>query len=91
VEIRDDQTNNAIVRIAACNSLMDRGYGRPLQGVAFKDLTPLPDPKQITSTMTHAEAADMYARTIKQAERDLSDLVEGPERSVIDVPENGES
>jgi hypothetical protein len=34
VAIRDDLKNFAIVRIAASNSLLDRGYGRPLASLS---------------------------------------------------------
>ena len=36
VQIRDDPKAPFIVQIAACNALLDRGYGRPVQGVAVQ-------------------------------------------------------
>jgi hypothetical protein len=78
------------VRMVAYLTLLDRGYGKPIQGMVTADLTPLPDPKTITPTMSHQEAAGMYARSIKQGERDLDNLLEGP--PAIDVePDTGPS
>jgi hypothetical protein len=90
IAIRDNPNFPPITRIAACNSLLDRGYGRPVQGVAFTNLTPLPDPKQITPQMSMQEARQLYADSIKQAEHEL---LEGPdERPIIDVtPADGQS
>jgi hypothetical protein len=92
VEIRDNPKVPFIVQIAAANSLLDRGYGRPPQAIAFKDLTPLPDPDTINQTMTTAQAVEAYALTLKQGERDLENLMNGEPGPVMDVePNEGES
>jgi hypothetical protein len=91
IKIRDNEDFPPTTRIAACNSLLDRGYGRPVQGLAIRNLLPLPDPTMIRKQMSNAEAADAYFRTLQQGQRDLDrKLIEG---AVIDVtPEqtNGE-
>jgi hypothetical protein len=78
------------VRMVAHLTLLDRGYGKPIQGMVTADLTPLPDPKTIDKQMSHAEAAQAYADTIKQAEQDLGRLLEPPVIDV-DVEPEGES
>jgi hypothetical protein len=95
VDIRDDPKAPLIVQLAAANSLLDRGYGRPLQGVAIQNMPALPDPKKITSTMTEAEAAQAYAETVHsmQLERDGAGrhndrLLDPP--AVIDVTPNND-
>jgi hypothetical protein len=83
IAIRDNPNFPPITRIAACNSLLDRGYGRPVQGLAIQNLPALPDPKTITSEMTFEEAAQVYADTIKGVEQ-LVDQTN--EQTIIDVP-----
>jgi hypothetical protein len=92
IKIRDNENFPPITRIAAANSLLDRGYGRPVQGVAIQNMPALPDPKMITKQMTHAEAAQAYAETIHslQLERDgrLNDRPAITEERIIDVMPN---
>jgi hypothetical protein len=66
VEIRDNPNAPFIVQIAACNSLLDRGYGRPLSTAVIAELPPLESPKPITSTMSPDEAAHQYHLTLQQ-------------------------
>jgi hypothetical protein len=72
VEIRDDLKNPALVRIAASNSLLDRGYGRPVQGLAVQNLPPLPPPGHVTPSMTAEQAAKLYAQTLRHGRFDDS-------------------
>lgn len=53
-----------ITRIAACNSLLDRGYGRPIQGVAISDVSPNKQLTQVTPSMSLEEAARCYALSL---------------------------
>jgi len=71
IAIRDNPTFPPITRIAACNSLLDRGYGRPMQALAIAELPQLPAPGQVTKQMNHEEAAQLYASTLNQGRRDL--------------------
>jgi hypothetical protein len=81
------------VRMVAHLTLLDRGYGKPVQANLVADLTPLPAPKTITGEMTVEQAAQAYAETIHsmQLEQDgVGRLLEPP--AIIDVPpEEGES
>jgi hypothetical protein len=78
VAIRDDLKNPALVRIAASNSLLDRGYGRPVQGVAVQNLQPLPPPGHVTKQMSAQEAAEIYAATLRHGRFDDSGALAGP-------------
>jgi hypothetical protein len=89
IAIRDNPKFPPITRIAACNSLLDRGYGRPVQGVAIQNLPALPPLGQVTESMTAEQAADLYAQTLRYGQLELDrKLIEG---QVIDVTPNDPS
>jgi hypothetical protein len=88
IAIRDNPKFPPITRIAACNNLLDRGYGRPVQGVAVANLPAVPEPSRITEQMTHQEAAQAYADTLKQGQRDLDNLMSNEGPPIIDVVPN---
>ena len=60
--VRDESARRAD-RINAAAELLDRGLGRPVQGHVIQS-TPSEDVAPITSTMSPAEAAELYSRTI---------------------------
>jgi hypothetical protein len=64
-EIRDNPKAPYLAQIAAANSLLDRGYGRPMQSVAIAEL-PKPGPIQhVTPSMSAEEAGKLYEQTIR--------------------------
>lgn len=58
---RNGDTDSA--RVSAANSLLDRGYGRPIQSHRVGGLSGFPL-QIVTSTMTDAEAAEAYATSL---------------------------
>lgn len=52
VEIAGDKDQDARARVAACNSLLDRGYGRPAQSIS---LQPAPQCEELI--LVHTAAA----------------------------------
>ena len=68
-------------------TLLDRGYGKPIQGSVVANLPALPDPKSIDETMTHEQAARAYADTVAKGRRDLDNLING-DQTIIDVTPN---
>jgi hypothetical protein len=77
-EIRDNPKAPYLAQIAAANSLLDRGYGRPVQGVAVQNLQPLPPPGHVTKQMSAQEAAEIYAATLRHGRFDDSGALAGP-------------
>jgi hypothetical protein len=91
IAIRDNPKFPPITRIAACNSLLDRGFGRPMTSVAIADLTPKLPPEHVTPAMTAEEAGQVYERTLRAGHYDDSGALGGPqaiEGPVIDVVDN---
>jgi hypothetical protein len=90
IMIRDNPKFPPITRIAACNSLLDRGFGRPMTSVAIAQLPPT-SPGLVTKSMTAAEAQRIYEATLRAGHYDDSGALGGPqaiEGPVIDVVAN---
>jgi hypothetical protein len=67
--------------------LLDRGYGRPVQGVVVADMPKLPPIQHVTKEMTAEQAAKLYEQTIRGHYDGAQDL------RLIDVtpePEGGQ-
>jgi hypothetical protein len=71
VRVATQSPSNA-VRVAACQTLLDRGWGRPLQGldVQVNDVTKRPVP-MIDSTMDLNTAAAAWAATMRADENGM--------------------
>jgi hypothetical protein len=65
IAIRDNPRTAVPYQIAACNAILDRGFGRPLNGLEIKNATPL-RPRMIGMGMSAEEAALQYQLTIEQ-------------------------
>lgn len=61
-EICDDGESDS-VRVSAANSLLDRGFGKPQQGIDMKVSKPK-TPTAISDEMSDDEAAAAYADTL---------------------------
>ena len=65
---RDDR-----VAIAAAEALLDRGWGRPVQGVTFEDRTPpQPSAQPITPGMSATEAAEAYRQMLTRVDAEVA-------------------
>jgi hypothetical protein len=72
IAIRDNETFPPITRIAAANSLLDRGFGRPMTSVAIAQLPPTPAPGLVTKAMSVEQAEQIYTATLRQGQFDDS-------------------
>jgi hypothetical protein len=90
IMIRDNPEFPPITRLAACNSLLDRGFGRPMTSVAIAQLPPTPT-EHVTPAMTAQEAGELYERTLRRGHYDDSGALGGPqaiEGPIIDAVAN---
>lgn len=62
-EICDDGETDSS-RIAAANALLDRGYGKPKQGIDVNTNPGQGAPQPVTDDMTDEQAAEAYANTL---------------------------
>jgi hypothetical protein len=72
IMIRDNPEFPPITRLAAANSLLDRGFGRPMTSVAIAQLPPPVAPGHVTKEMSVAEAQRIYEATLRVGQFDDS-------------------